>query len=115
MSQDEDTAPRRGEVWWIVFDRSVDGEIRKPRPAIVVSNDSANRYLNRFQIVPLTSNVKRLYPAEAYVKVNGVRNKAMADQITTASKQRLREKAGKIDPADLAGVERAIRTELGLD
>ena len=50
-----------------------------------------------------------------YVKVNGVPNKAMADQITTASKQRLREKAGKIDPAELAGVERAIKTQLGLD
>ncbi len=59
--------------------------------------------------------MKRLYPAEAYVRVNGVRSKAMADQITTASKRRLREKAGTIDPADLARVERAIKTQLGLD
>lgn len=58
--------------------------------------------------------MKRLYPAEAYVRVNGARNKAMADQITTAGKHRLREKAGKIDPTDLAGVERAIKTQLGL-
>jgi mRNA interferase MazF len=115
MSLDDDNTPRRGEVWWIAFDPKVGGEIRKTLPGIVVSNDSANRYLNRVQVVPLTSNVKRLYPAEAYVKVNGVPNKAMADQITTASKRRLREKAGKIDPTDLAGVERAIKTQLGLD
>jgi mRNA interferase MazF len=105
--------PRRGEVWWISFDPSVGGEIRKMRPAIIVSNDSANRYLNRVQVVPLTSNVERLYPAEAYVSVNGVRNKAMADQITTASKQRLRNKIGQLVSADLTGVERAIKIQLG--
>jgi mRNA interferase MazF len=106
--------PRRGEVWWISFDPSIGGEIRKMRPAIIVSNDSANRYLNRVQVVPLTSNVERLYPAEAYVSVNGVRNKTMADQITTASKQRLRNKIGQLVSADLTGVERAIRIQLGL-
>ena len=105
--------PRRGEVWWISFDPSIGGEIRKMRPAIIVSNDSANRYLNRVQVVPLTSNVERLYPAEAYVSVNGVRNKAMADQITTASKQRLRNKIGQLVSADLTGVERAIKIQLG--
>ena len=114
MSRDE-PPPRRGEVWWISFDPSIGGEIRKVRPAIIVSNDSANRFLNRVQVVPLTSNVERLlYPAEAYVSVNGVRNKAMADQITTASKQRLRNKIGQLASADLTGVERAIKIQLGL-
>jgi mRNA interferase MazF len=114
MSPAERVEPRRGELWWIAFDPSLGGEIRKTRPAIVVSNDAANRLLNRIQVVPITSNVERLYPAEAYITVGGARHKAMADQITTASKQRLRARMGRLDPKDMAGVERAIKTQLGL-
>jgi mRNA interferase MazF len=70
--------------------------------------------LNRVQVVPLTSSVARLYPAEAYVTLEGQRRKAMADQLTTVSKLRLRQQVGTLVPPDLAAVERAIRTQLAL-
>src|SRR5437763_10327379 len=104
--------PRRGEVWWVAFDASFAGEIRKTRLAVIVSNDAANRALNRVQAVPVTSNVGRLYPSEAYVTVAGKRGKAMADQLATVSKARLRERIGRVDTSELAGIARAIAVQL---
>ncbi len=105
---------QRGEVWWVNFSPSVGGEIQKERPAVIISNDVANRLLNRLQVVPLTSNVGRLYPSEAYVTVNNVQHKAMADQITTVSKQRLGKKMGGLAQSDIQALERAIKVQLGL-
>jgi mRNA interferase MazF len=96
------------------FDPGIGGEIKKTRPAVVLSNDISNAVLNRVQVAPISSRVERLYPAEVYVELGGQRRKAMADQLTTASKLRVLRRVGTLSPEDMAHVTRAVRLQLGL-
>jgi mRNA interferase MazF len=105
---------KRGEVWWVNFDPSTGGEIRKKRPAVIVSNNAANQFLNRVQVVPLTSSVGKLYPSEAYITLRGKKAKAMADQLTSVSKKRLISQAGSVSKNELESLERAIMIQLDL-
>jgi mRNA interferase MazF len=105
---------KRGEVWWVEFDPAVGSEVRKTRPAVIVSNDAANRNLARVVVVPLTSSTGRQYPGEALVTVNGHSSKAMADQIMAADKGRLKGPMGALSKLDIRAVEDAIRVHLGL-
>jgi mRNA interferase MazF len=105
---------RRGEVWWVEFEPAVGSEIRKTRPAVIVSNDAANRNLARVVVVPVTSNTGRQYPGEAIVTVGGQSSKAMADQIMAADKSRLKGQLGMLSKEDMLAVENAIKVHLAL-
>jgi len=105
---------KRGEVWWVSFDPSVGGEIKKKRPAVIISNDAANKHLNRVQVVPLTSQVGYVYPSEAIVTIKDRQSKAMADQLATVSKRRLINLSGELTHADMRKVEHVVKIQLGL-
>ena len=106
--------PRRGEIWWINFDPSIGGEVKKTRPAVIASNDIANKALNRVQVIPLTSVIKNIYPAECLINVQGKQSKAMADQLTTISKLRLSTRIGTVTAPEMDEIERVIRLQLGM-
>ena len=89
-------------------------EIRKTRPAVIVSRGTSNGHLNRVQLVSLTSSTTKLYPCEAYVSLGNQTAKAMADQLTTVSKRRLRYRIGLLSPEGMDSIERIIRLQLDL-
>lgn len=105
---------KRGEIWWVVFDPAIGSEIRKTRPAVILSNDAANRNLARTVVVPLTSDIAQVYPGEALVSIDGRQSKAMADQIMAADKKRLKSRLGVLSPVDMRAVENAVIQHLGM-
>ncbi|MBU1753615.1 type II toxin-antitoxin system PemK/MazF family toxin [bacterium] len=104
----------RGEVWWVNLESTVGGEIQKKRPVVIISNNDSNRFLNRVQVVPLTSKIDSLYPSEAYVILNEKQCKAMADQLTTVSKMRLINLEGRLSNSDIRKIEQVVKVQLEL-
>ena len=105
---------KRGDVFWVSFDPSISGEIKKKRPAVVVSTDKANPYLNRVVVIPFSSKISRIYPSEARISFQDKESKAMADQIRTISKRRLISKIGSLPWEEMKKIENKIKLFLEL-
>ena len=106
--------PRRGDPFWVSLDPARRTEIRKTRPAVVISNDSCNKYGARVIVLPVTSNVESLYPGEAMIEIQGRQARVLGDQMRSLDKSRLGSRIGTLSPAELSAVEEAIRITLGL-
>jgi mRNA interferase MazF len=106
--------PRRGDVFWVNLDPVVGSEIRKTRPAVVVSNDSCNRYGARVVVLPIASNVDSLYPGEAMIDVKGRQSRALGDQIRSIDKRRLKARVSTLIADEMARIDEALAITLGL-
>ena len=106
--------PRRGDVFWVKLDPAKGTEIRKTRPAIIISNDSCNKYGSRVIVLPVTSNVESLFPGEAMIEIQGRPARVLGDQMRSLDKSRLGARIGTLSPAELLTVEEAVLITLGI-
>lgn len=110
---------RRGEIFYADLSPAVGSEINKRRPVLIVSNNANNRAASTVTVLPVTSNVSRVFPFEVLLPsaVSGLPkdSKAMAQQIRTISRERLLPKrAGVLDATMMRTVDAAIRLHLAL-
>ena len=110
---------KRGEIYFADLSPTVGSAINKRRPVLIVSNDANNRAAATVTVLPVTSNVARVYPFEVLLAANqsGLPkdSKAMAQQIRTISKDRLRpDKAGALGRNLMHQIDAAIKLHLAL-
>ena len=87
---------KRGEVYWVTLDPTVGSEIRKTRPALIISPDDMNAALPRVMVAPLTSKGQPL-GCRPELTFDGKPARILLDQIRTIDKQRLSGKLGEIE------------------
>ncbi|MEU4740119.1 type II toxin-antitoxin system PemK/MazF family toxin [Actinosynnema sp. NPDC023658] len=114
---------RRGDIYWVDLEPVQGAEANKVRPAVVVSNDAANRAAGRggrgvVTVVPITSNTTKVYPFQVLLPAKdcglGSDSKAQAEQVRTVAAVRLRARIGGCPPAVLKQLDDALRVHLSL-
>ncbi|GAB4047981.1 type II toxin-antitoxin system PemK/MazF family toxin [Catellatospora paridis] len=114
---------QRGDVYLVDLDPAQGAESDKVRPAVLVGNTVANRTAERngrgvVTLVPVTSNVERIYPFQALISAGegGLArdSKAQAEQVRSVDCARLRKRLGSLRPDTLRRLDAALRVHLDL-
>jgi mRNA interferase MazF len=114
---------RRGEIVSVDFDPAQGSEAAKTRPAVVVSNDSANAAATRLgrgvvTVVPVTSNITRVYPFQVLLPAHQTGlprdSKAQAEQVRSVAVERVGRRLGELPATLITELDRALRIHLGL-
>jgi len=111
--------PKRGEIWVVQLDPAIGSEIKKTRPAIIMSNNINNEHSDTVTVIPITSSTQTIYPFEIVLHAGegGLKyeSKAKANQIRTIDKRRLVEVMGAISAEKISALEHALALHLDLN
>ncbi len=111
--------PQRGEIWLVNLDPTTGAEIKKTRPAVVISNDLNNRYADTITVLPISDKGEKVYPFEVYLRAGSFglskESKVKCQQVRTIDKSRLIKSYGSIGRQELQQVEQALLLHLGIE
>jgi len=109
--------PRRGEVWLVSLNPTVGHEVKKTRPAVVVTSDVYNTHNWVVVVVPLTSRDKAEYdqvliqPPEGGLSHPSV---TLPDQLRAVDRNRLAQRLGELDPQTMTALGQSLKMVLDL-
>jgi mRNA interferase MazF len=106
----------RGEIWLVNFDPTLGSEIKKTRPAIIVSGQPFNRFRRTVVVVPLSSAHERTeFPLLVAIRSSSKPSVAVIDQIKAAAKERFIRKLGVATSSEMRQINDALSTLIELD
>ena len=109
---------RRGDIVLVDFDPAQADEAARTRPAVVVSNNLANVHAHVVTVIPLTTNLERVYPHEIVLPVNrtdlDADSKTQVHLIRHVSKNRLKKTVGYVPEDLLQKLDGLLREHLSL-
>jgi len=110
---------KRGEIFLVNFDPTVGAEVKKSRPAVIVSNDINNTHSPIISIAPITSKVTRVYSFEVEIPAGTAglpnRSKVMVNQTRAVDKIRFLKKLGQLPASIMADVGQALKLHYDLE
>ena len=96
------------EIVLVNLDPTIGSEMQKTRPAVIISPNDMNKYLNTVVIAPMTSNSKT-YPTRVEVKHNKTRGWIVLDQIRTIDRQRITKKLDRLTEKEIEKVKTVLK------
>ena len=105
----------RGEIWLVNFDPTIGSEIKKTRPAIILSRQPFNRLRRTDVVVPLSSaHDETEFPLLIAIRSSGIPAVAVVDQIKAAAKERFIRKVGTASTDEMEKIGGALSALLNL-
>jgi mRNA interferase MazF len=105
---------KRGEVYWVSLPSSNGRELRGKHPGIVISNNEQNKFSPLITILPLTSQVDKIYPFQVSSYLQEKKGVILVDQIRTVDRKRFSDKLGKLSTEEIEKVEKSLHITLAL-
>jgi mRNA interferase MazF len=109
----------RGDIYLVDFEPSKGAEIKKKRPALIISCNEANKHLRTVMVIPFSSKTEKVYPFEVFVKKKAsgldVDCKLKIPQMRAVDKERLTKYIGTLDNHLINEIENAIKLHLGME
>ena len=119
MDFERDYTFRRGDVCYYNDPCECDESsniMHGPRPVVIVSANRLNESSSLVTVVPMTTNVlKKIYPSQIEIIMNGTRSRVKCDQIRVVNKTDLQPPMATLNLAALGALDSALMYTLGVD